>query len=386
MSHVELSPSSASRWLACPGSIALSRHIPEPPSSAAAEEGTRAHALAEHWLTHGTPPDGAEAEMRDYVQHFVDFCRALQQSGTVHAIEQRLTMDRLNPPAPMAGTADFLCLSAERLDIVDLKYGQGVYVNEQDNPQLLYYAVMGMLWCEAHAMPVPPEVRITIVQPRMEYLGDIIRSVSYSLDELLGFLHTLLDGARATQQPDAPLVVGKHCRWCKALTICPAQRQNAIEVAQMDFDVVTPQALPAPTLLTNEELGGILARATWLGQWVDALRKEAQERLEKNGVIPGWKLVPKQPRRKWKASVPEVLDAIAPYGLTLNDVTEVKLKGIGEVEKLLNKSKKGAKLPATLTDSESSGFNLAPESDRRADRAEIAAAEFSVVSSITSQE
>lgn len=400
--HVELSPSSASRWLACPGSIALSRSIPEPPSSAAAEEGTRAHAVAEALLNDPfaefddalVPP-----EMIEHVRHFVEFCQALMipQPGlrTVWATEQKLTMNALNPPAPMSGTADFICWSPERLDIVDLKYGAGVYVNEQDNPQLLYYAVMGMLWAEAQNLRVPSEIRITIVQPRMEYLGDIVRSVSYSIDDVMGFAHELLLGAadamtavkyhaKGPQYILGMTKVGSHCKWCRAITICPAQRQNAMEVAQQDFDVVTPQSLPAPVLLTNDELGSILARATWLGQWVDALRMEATLRLDRNEQIDGWKLVPKQARRKWIADDAMIRKVLIGQGLADAEFVTQSVKGIGEVEKLLKK--KGAVLPDGLTTKESSGYNLAPDTDRRPSRTDIAASEFTVIPSSTSQE
>jgi Protein of unknown function (DUF2800) len=399
MSHVELSPSSASRWLACPGSVALSRGFPDT-TSAAAEEGTKAHALAEALLNDPYANlVGYDADMVEYVREFVQFCFHLAQNDGVPkswATEQKLTLAGLGRP-DMGGTADFICWSPSRLDIVDLKYGKGVFVDANDNPQLLYYALMGMLWCEEKGFAVPPEVRITIVQPRIEYVGDTIRSVSYTLDDMLGFAEKLLSGAyrvsRASSWGDMTdagdktlwsetyLNVGSHCRWCKAITICPKQKQEAAAVAQMEFDVITPAALPAPTLMGSEELGRILERARYLKQWVDALEKEATERLGRNELVPGWKLVPKRGNRKWAASYPELMEVASKIGLLPDDVTEIKFKGIGEVEKAFKK--KGATLPEHLTNKESSGFTLVPSADSRPDRAEIASSEFTVLSSST---
>lgn len=397
--HVELSPSSASRWLNCPGSVALSRTVPPQLSSAASEEGTLAHAFAETALRVGTTCrkiaegggwDRVSEEMIGYAQVFVDFCNSLMPNAERMGIEQYLTLDALNPPAPMGGTADFLCWSPERLDIVDLKYGKGVFVDAQDNPQLLYYAVMGMLWCEKEGLAVPPEVRITIVQPRIEYVGDTIRSVSYTLDDLLGFASELLNGAvkalkavgystKRNNEFSAYLIVGSHCRWCPALTICPAQKAEAALVASMDFDVVTPEKLPAPVTLSSAELGSILSKATWLSQWVSALEKEVTERLGRNELVDGWQLSPKQARRKWIADERIIADHLIGAGMSEFEIYDRKVRGIGEIEKALKKY--GTTLPEGITTKESSGFTLTPVSSGRPDRAAIASSEFTVISS-----
>ena len=47
MTHALLSPSSAYRWMQCPGSVSLCRLFPDE-SSEYAKEGTLAHAYAAH--------------------------------------------------------------------------------------------------------------------------------------------------------------------------------------------------------------------------------------------------------------------------------------------------------------------------------------------------
>ena len=55
--HAQLSPSSAVRWMTCPGSVALCKDIPDT-SSASADEGTMMHTVAAHCLAKGTDASG----------------------------------------------------------------------------------------------------------------------------------------------------------------------------------------------------------------------------------------------------------------------------------------------------------------------------------------
>ena len=71
--HAKLSPSSAERWMTCPGSVALSEGYADR-SSAVADEGTAAHELAERipWVDglvhHGAP--AREQSRADLDQEF----------------------------------------------------------------------------------------------------------------------------------------------------------------------------------------------------------------------------------------------------------------------------------------------------------------------------
>ena len=384
MSHVELSPSSAARWLACPGSVALSRGIPERPSSAAVDEGTAAHALAERALRYAIDPlrcsiggTTPTVEMAEYVTVYTDFCRSLLAERTPNDIEVPLSLARLNPPAPMSGTADFICHTPKRLDIVDLKYGKGVFVEAVDNPQLLYYAVMGVLWCQDQALTLPRTVRITIVQPRIEHLGETIRSVEYELDDVLGFAHTLLDGAKAALEPHAPLHVGSQCRWCPASAICPAQRDAAAGMARMEFTAITPDALPPPATLWSRDIGDILERARHLKAWVEALEQEAFGRLQRGDTVRGWKLGQTKPHRKWIDDTPSILLALQQLGLDADDILRVQPKPITEVERLLKRQKET--LPEVLVYKPEPSLTLVPERDPRPAAAVNAALEFTAL-------
>lgn len=76
MSHAKLSPSAAERWMTCPGSVVLSEGMPEK-TSAFAEEGTQAHALAEMLLNNTPGVMNTSFGMLDYVMIYVDHVRGL---------------------------------------------------------------------------------------------------------------------------------------------------------------------------------------------------------------------------------------------------------------------------------------------------------------------
>lgn len=74
--HSRFGGSSASRWMACPGSVVLCDQMPKQETSVWAAEGTLAHALAEHCLTNGERTTeqfvGMTLETRNAVQVYLD--------------------------------------------------------------------------------------------------------------------------------------------------------------------------------------------------------------------------------------------------------------------------------------------------------------------------
>lgn len=368
--HAELGASVASRWMNCPGSIQLSRTVPTPPTTSHAQEGTAAHSLAELCLRKAIDPDtyvgttleGVEItdDMADFVRIYVDHCRSLQLPGVQSWVERKITLAKLNPPGPMFGTADFTAYNpyTRTLHVADLKYGQGILVEAEGNPQLIYYALGALL-----SMPAGTRVdtvSMAIVQPRMAHAEGVVRPATLDIIALVEFAGELIAAARATTAPDAPLVPGRWCRFCPAGGVCPARHRQAQEIAQTEFALMPVQQPPAPATISPAHLAAVLPKLELLEDWVTNVRQHAHAMLERGEEVPGYKLVERRATRKWtdEESAQQTLEAM---GLAPDALTTAKLKSPAQIEKVLGKRKK--ELPVQYITKESSGLKMVPTTD-----------------------
>jgi len=380
--HSLLGGSGAERWFACPGSIRLCRELPPVPRSPYALEGSCAHHLAATCLTEGKdasdylevpmllPPDPPEAEveytpgeeMVGHVQTYLDVVRGYlaEHRDNLLLIEQRYDYDWLAPD--MWGTADAVVCSPKRLRVIDFKYGRGHYVDEQDNPQLLLYAVGAYrAFLLAHPKSKLSEVALIIIQPRVQ--GEAVRVDSISVEDLVLWVkHTLRPRVAATQDPRAPLRAGDWCHWCPARDAgCTAHLASLEAQVPAVAAARAGRELPAPEVLSKEELGIVIRAIPIIDAWITGVKAYATSLLEAGQIIPGAKLVPKRAMRHWTDEEEAVKDlkamGIDPWASKLVTPAEAERRG----------KKQGVK-PADLEhliEKVSSGFNLVSEDDQR---------------------
>jgi len=348
--HAKLSPSAADRWMRCPGSVALTADMPDTVSEYA-EEGRKAHELAAICLQ--TQLDATDAEgnypldMREHVQTYLDLVRAeAKAAGGVLYVEEKLEFDEWAPDG--FGTADALIVSPEEFHIIDLKFGQGVKVHA-DTSQLKIYALGAY---QRHELGHDfNRVTMTICQPRLDHID----SNRMAVEELLSFGADVKSAAKQATQPGAALVPGeKQCRWCRAKTVCRARAEANLQTAMNEF----AEPLPVPTILSLEEIAGLLPKLAEIERWAGELQVYALEQALNGQIIPGYKLVEGRSMRKWTA---DAAGTLLKHPKS-KELFEYKLVGIGAAEKVLGKKDEVFK---TLTEKPSGKPALVPQNDKR---------------------
>lgn len=352
------------RWANCPGSVALCSALPPQASTVYAEEGTKAHALAEAILTGQTVLPEHTPEMRESVDVYVRHCRDVISGLGLHghwAFERRFDLSELHPG--LFGTCDFVAYSHEHrtLYVSDYKHGAGIGVDILENEQLLYYALGAELsyrvWNDVTKPKLmvfaPTRVVLTIVQPRCEHSGGPVRTWETTPDRLFEFAGELIEAARRTEQAGAPLSDGAWCRFCPAAGVCPKLAEKSLELAQSGF----------PQVREAVGLPAALAMIPKLETWISAVKEFAYKEALAGRVPAGHKLVEKRATRKWVDEM-EAAQSLIESGVPADLIFEPqRLKSPTQIEELIKPKSEAKRLTAPLVKSVSSGTKLVPESD-----------------------
>jgi hypothetical protein len=344
--------STAKRVINCPGSVALVQKMPPKPSSKYADEGTLLHnAISTILEAMDADVIGMKYEDQVLTQELYDekIMVALALLDEVdpnkemqYEVETRVSFGDLLPG--VFGSTDLIGRIDDRAIVLDWKFGDGVVVTAEENDQLMFYAAAAMRTTAlSWAFEGVKEIECIIVQP------PIIRRWVTTPERIAQFEHQLVKAVKASQDPEAGLKAGDHCRWCAAKPVCP-QMTGAVERA----------ALVQLKELDAAMLGEYLAKADVLEGWVTDLRALAFQMLEKNVPVPGYKLVMKQARRQWRDDA-KAATMLIDAGIAAYKDPEVISPAVAE--KLLKKSK--LTLPDEFVKSVSSGTTLASEDDSR---------------------
>jgi len=303
--HALLSASGSKRWLTCTPSARLEATLPEqkraPGSFDFSQEGTMAHALAEVKLRHYYGQIGIEEYEKEYeiikstsyydddfeanVDNYVLYVRSQIGEGDTPLFEQRVDFSDWVPDG--FGTADVVILSKHAIRVIDLKFGKGIPVHAQDNPQLRLYALGA--WSKfKEEWPDIREVSYTIHQPRLDSISTDGTSISKLVDWANYFVKPK---AKKAWSGTGEFLPGDHCQFCRAKAQCRARSDFNSEIAKLEFR-------PAP-LLDEDEMSLVLSRAQDLRTWVNDVEDYALEQAINNSVIPpGYKLATTVTHRK----------------------------------------------------------------------------------------
>lgn len=360
--HSIFPPSSAERWVECPGSIPLEMMFPELADPADSDEGTAAHWLAAEWLLQRSPnatlsPNGTiiTDEMRDGAQLWVETVMAHRVPPYV---ERRVAIPSIHPEC--FGTPDaYTWDSVKRvLRVFDYKFGH-LRVEAFQNWQLICYAegvldTLGLLPVERDAV----WIEFVVVQPRNYQRPGPVRTWSCKAVDLRPFLNRLRFAAETAFSDVAEIKTGPHCLFCRGRHSCPASNNAALAALEYTGRVRTAELAPAAiglelrTLYRAQE--AIKARLT-------GLEELATARLKEGAVVPGWTLKATYGRAKWTAPAAEVVAFGELMGLDLKKPLECITPN--QAESQAKKQGIDSTVIQAYTETPNTGVTLAPESD-----------------------
>lgn len=357
--HALLSASSSHRWIACPPSAMLCAKEKDV-FSEYAKQGTDAHSLCEYKLKillgmETCDPtetlDFFDQEMEDSADAYAQFVMEQVTEGketckdTLVLVEQKIDFSRWVPDG--FGTGDCVIVADDTLRVIDFKYGVGVLVDAENNPQMMCYALGALQMFEG--IYDISSIAMTIFQPRRDNVSTFV----LSREELLKWAEEVLSpAANLATKGEGEFHAGSHCQFCKVKATCRKRAEYNLELARYDFAV--------PASLTDEEVEIILSKVDELTSWATDIKEYALQQALSGKAWNGYKLVEGRANRKYinESAVAEKVKSVGfdPY--------DHKVLGITAMTKLLGKTK-FEELLEGLIEKPQGKPTLVPMSDKR---------------------
>jgi hypothetical protein len=364
--HAKLAPSSADRWIACPGSVQAQVEVFDPSlddSNPDSRLGTAAHALLEACLITGCEPESlvgcylagkdhppVSEDMCDWVQVALDYIQeyidtygdenlwVLPETRVFIGPQINITGDSDEEQARDAelcnGTADTIIAHRDMSMCVAIDYKNGVgKVSAKENSQtMLYMAGARQLFGKFK------KYRSVIIQPRAGKRNPV-DEWEFTDSMLRRWLQDKVrPSARAALLPNAPRVAGAHCQWCKASPRCRTRKDKVMAVARVEFSAIEE---PDPELLSTEEFLEVLNNLQFLENYIHSVKGHALKMVERDPrALPGWKLGWSKRMRQWDNEL-AVIEYCEEQGVEQEDYAPRKLLSPAQLTTLFRRRTKG---------------------------------------------
>lgn len=357
--HALLSASSAHRWLACPPSAVAAEIYPDQDTEFT-REGTLAHEVAEcvasgrerHGNIETDTDTGVTPEIVECAEGYADYIREqITSEDAVVLLEQRVDFSPWVPDG--FGTCDCIILQGDTMTIIDYKYGQGVAVSADNNPQMMLYA-LGALNDYGIAYDIR-KVHMHIYQPRINNIS------AYTIDA-----DALMRWAEDVVKPTAALAAkgegdysaGEHCRFCPHAGRCRELTKVCSEFVEThDLRVAVP-------VLSPTEVADVLRMESLISLWLKKVKAQAMTTLLDGGEVPGYKVVEgRLGNRTWTDEL-AVAQTLKDAGYQINDITETKLLSPAAMDKSIGKTKVTELLEGLISRSPGAP-TIVPDTDKR---------------------
>lgn len=324
--HALLGASSAHRWLTCtPSAVAGSKY--ENTGSEYAAEGTLAHAVAEA-IVGGHPesiPKEATKEMRNHAEAYKDFIfeRITSENNGILLLEQKVDFSEWVPEG--FGTCDCIIIQNHTLTIIDYKYGKGVQVEAENNPQMRLYA-LGAVNDFGIAYDFDT-VEMIIFQPRLDHIS----TDAISVNKLLEWAeNTVKPAAKKAYKGKGDYVPGEHCRFCPHAGKCRALSRMCTDFAEVHG------ARLKVSQIAPFEVAEILAMEPIINTWLKAVKGKALEAMLNGEEVPGFKVVEGRSNRDW-VDTQMVREVLRDNGYQESDYIETKFMSPAGLEGSIGK-------------------------------------------------
>lgn len=416
--HALFSPSGSHKWMKCPGSLAMESTCPNE-TTAYAAEGTAAHKLAE-WTfkdkarnaraylgriisisENGKTHDIEVTEdMCEHVQKFVDdvmeqidiYGLSKKVVSVELEIEVQVDFSHIVGEPNQFGTVDVLILveyedGSALLSVEDLKYGQGVEVYAEDNPQLKIYALAALH--EYSLLYNITQVHTAIHMIRKGYISTFM----YEAEELESFAPQLKHLASNARSAISKFEIeacsdsfqkmflnpGEHCKkgFCKARGKCPALASFSMSRIVDDFvdlDDIEGEVKPAVErsikkidqgMIPVEKLAEFMKAADVIDDWLRAVRGRIEAELLNGHTVPGYKLVEGKKGNRYWTNSSTVETRLKKMRVKQDDIYTKKLITVAQAEKLFKSSKRKWNTLKKFIGQDDGKPSVAPESDKR---------------------